>query len=304
MNIISIKPNYTYNQHNNRQAISFKQVSPEHFFIKMEGYAKNNNWGKLMTSLVESSKNQVLESHANANDSILHMGKEYNRIQGLLLGSWGEDFGILKDAKKEERPLKIGEYGKLKEYHEVCKKRLEENYNKFSMVNEGSKKFKSYQAQEQVDNKLVELTQIVGYFDKDKKVDIFYRHPPVETYKILINKIEKILEDLKKSKNKKLTNEDTNTIYEKIGAIHWCIAQSMPFKRGSAAIADAYAKSLFEGLNIQVAPWKEGLSPDMEAFITPLDEYSKKYKTFFEKKQHHNFIEKIINRIKANLSES
>lgn len=57
----------------------------------------------------------------------------------------------------------------------------------------------------------------------------------------------------------------------------------MPFVRGSAAMADAYTKSLFEALNIQTTPWKKGIAPDFEAFITPLDEYSKNTETFLIK---------------------
>jgi len=145
--------------------------------------------------------------------------------------------------------------------------------------------FKVFQAQEKIENKNVILTQI-GYEEPTsksiRKNRISLIHPPTSSRKHILGEAQKAFESLKQYKGKDLSEENIAAIYEKVGKIHWCIAQSMPFIRGSAAIADAFTKSLFEAVNIQTSPWKRSLSPDMEAFAIPLEEYSKKYRSFFE----------------------
>jgi len=34
---------------------------------------------------------------------------------------------------------------------------------------------------------------------------------------------------------------------------------------------------------VQVSPWKKGLAPDLEALVTPLDDFLEKYPKMFEK---------------------
>lgn len=44
-----------------------------------------------------------------------------------------------------------------------------------------------------------------------------------------------------------------------------------------------YTKVLFDSLGVDAEDWKM-LSPDMEAFVTPLDQYIKTYPDFFMKR--------------------
>ena len=79
-------------------------------------------------------------------------------------------------------------------------------------------------------------------------------------------------------------NEETlRHTTEQIAEMHWWLAHSMPYCRGSAGIADMFSKVLFDATGIEVPCWKNGLAPDMEAFITPLSEYKEQYHHFFEK---------------------
>ena len=81
--------------------------------------------------------------------------------------------------------------------------------------------------------------------------------------------------------DKKITAKDLDNINETIGEIHWVIAHTMPWGRGSDAIANAYVKSLYESLGIKTYPPKEGISFDLEAFCTNLDDYKKNYKNLY-----------------------
>lgn len=279
--------NYGFNYKKNINkfsGISFKQVTPEHFYIKMFGYAQDKIWGNFVADLANNSKTIVLEKFATVNDILKEMGTKYNNF-ACNMYKYRSKLGIWNDKSSSELYCEIEKSSKYGEYYQRCEDILHNSTNSLLPRSiDHFERFKAFQVQKKVDGKNVVLTQIghpcsnsIGCTD-----DIVFIHPPLKSRAPLLNKAQKELDALKKYSGKALAAEDKDKIYEHIGAIHWCLAQGMPFLRGSAAMADVYTKSLFEALNIQVTPWKAGLSPDWEAFLTPLDEYSKKYKTFFE----------------------
>lgn len=281
--------NTNRNKSNNQPQISFKQVTPEHFFIKMSGYRTDYKWGNFVFNLANSFKNDVLKNNSKVDADILILAKKYHIYKITEGYPRCQDFGTVKGSNHYDLAVPIDKDNKFGEYYAPCLKTLKDNKENLTtrvVSNLGLKikrRFKAFQVQKEVDGKNVVLTQI-GYLIEEHafKDSLYLIHPPYNTAEILIQKSQKILDDLKQYKSKKLTEKDTTDVYEKIGAIHWCLAQGMPFQRGSAALADIYTKSLFEALNIQTTPWKKNLSPDWEAFITPVEEYSKKYRSFFK----------------------
>lgn len=79
-----------------------------------------------------------------------------------------------------------------------------------------------------------------------------------------------------------LTKEDIKIIDEKIAEIYYLIANIMPYERGSNGIADILMRSIYRALGIEMPALKHGVSLDLEAFDLDLDEYKKKWNTFFE----------------------
>lgn len=69
---------------------------------------------------------------------------------------------------------------------------------------------------------------------------------------------------------------------ETVAEIHWWFAQMCPYQRGSAGIGDMMTKVLLDSAGIQSSPWRPELAPDMEALVTPLQEYIRNYAGFFE----------------------
>lgn len=308
-------------QQKKQTKISFKQVTPEHFFIKMNKFKTDGVWGNFMVDLVDSTKQNILNNDTKLKKVLYKMGAKYNhfwvnrtkqtsktnpktaisRIYENLIEkiTSSSDFGKKKQFFNRSivgcslPNYKFGEYLPL--FSQIYKKKedalLTRKIYRINKPDKTNKKilkvrsFKVFQAQEKVGNKNVVLTQI-GYEEpikrSMKKCHVSLIHPPIKSRKHLLNKAQDVFENLKQYKNAELSEENLEKIYEHVGAIHWCIAQSMPFMRGSAAMADAFSKSLFEALNVQTTPWKKSLSPDLEAFATPLEEFSKKYQTFFE----------------------
>ena len=68
----------------------------------------------------------------------------------------------------------------------------------------------------------------------------------------------------------------------KIAEIHYLLANIMPYRRGSAGIADAMTRALCKSLGIDLPPLKKGVALDLEAFHLNLDEYIDKWDSFFD----------------------
>lgn len=63
--------------------------------------------------------------------------------------------------------------------------------------------------------------------------------------------------------------------------IHWWYSHAMPYRRGSAAIADMLTKTIFQYHDITTPRWRHGISPDIEAFCRPLTDFVEAYPNFF-----------------------
>lgn len=273
---------YNKNKSAKPSQIYFKQVKPEHFFINIKGYAKDLEWGDAVSKIANESKWNVFNSVKKEVESI---GEKYSKFYSEFTEL---PYGKLVDKGSRRGTTEIWKEWKYAPYYDKCVEKIETAKELDELTLAGSNsKYLSCQCQDKIDDKKITLTQIFKLASakpKHASYSIYFIHPPLETSEALTNKAQTFLDELIPLKGKKLNKEEINTAYQKIGAIHWCLAQGMPFERGSAAIADIYTKSLFESLNIQTTPWKKGIAPDWEAFLTPMDEYSEKYKSFFSKR--------------------
>ena len=55
------------------------------------------------------------------------------------------------------------------------------------------------------------------------------------------------------------------------------------YSRGSNGIADIFMRSMYKELGIDMPALKPGVSLDLEAFCLDLNDYKKKWRSFFEK---------------------
>jgi GGDEF domain-containing protein len=82
-----------------------------------------------------------------------------------------------------------------------------------------------------------------------------------------------------------------------VAEMHWWMAHAMPYYRGSAAISDAFTKTIFQAHGIRPGRWKVDLMPDIKAFHTPLAEYVRDYPNYFEKagtRGENNYVERTL----------
>lgn len=109
-------------------------------------------------------------------------------------------------------------------------------------------------------------------------------HPAPDYINNAFNRIEKIFKHLQDNFiNKEIKEKDLNKVNEEIAEIRWILAHSMPWERGSDCISNVFMRAIYKAMGVKAYPPAKGISYDLEAFCTNLDEYKKNFTRFFEK---------------------
>lgn len=77
--------------------------------------------------------------------------------------------------------------------------------------------------------------------------------------------------------------ENMNEINETVAEIRWIMAHATPFSRGSDAIANVFMRVMYKAIGVKSYPLQKGVSLDLEAYCTELEEYKKRFSEYFEK---------------------
>lgn len=68
-----------------------------------------------------------------------------------------------------------------------------------------------------------------------------------------------------------------------LGEIHWWLSHAMPDERGSAAKSELTVRALARTVGLTLPPFKQGVVPDLEAFVTSQEGYRSNYGRLFER---------------------
>lgn len=84
--------------------------------------------------------------------------------------------------------------------------------------------------------------------------------------------------------SKEVKNENLNEANNSIAEIRWILAHATPWERGSDAISNTFIRSIYKAMGVKAYPLKRGVSLDLEAYCTNLDEYKRNFASYFSKK--------------------
>ena len=124
----------------------------------------------------------------------------------------------------------------------------------------------------------------------DRDIGKFLDHGDAKYIDNAFNHINKIYDNLYENYIlKEAKEENLADINSSIAEIKWILAHATPWERGSDAISNTFIRSIYKAIGIKTYPLKRGISLDLEAYCTNLDEYKNKFASYFSKKP------KIIN---------
>ncbi len=242
------------------------------FFINIKGYGKDITWAKSVKELANTTTEKIKE--AKTSDEILPYIAEgiHNANKNCMDLRKRIHSGILRTTRKG--------YGDAGEWEGL------------ELVTPVTNQYKSYM------NKLKPICEHpikspyydidvakLEYFDTEKTYKII--HPSDTKVNNALDRIGGKFFNLKKDyilTPKKVTKETLPKINTDIAEIRWILAHSMPWERGSDAISNIFMRSLYKSMGIKTYPIKKGISLDMEAFCTPLEEYKNNFHTYFSTK--------------------
>lgn len=240
-----------------------KQILEDNvFYVRMNTYGRDEEWASQMkyliycTSMAISSGKDFGEILSFIEDEIKYINKK--DIQSDL-------FGV------KRKYIKIFPISDILRGQEYIERYLEKTKEKST--------FKAKPDNEHKEANTCTISSGPSY-DKQSKVVISY----ASTDQYQISNLELAQKEFEKLQSTENPSEEE--IIKSAATIQWLIAQETPYRRGSDSIANILSKSILHAYDIEISPIKEGINLDFEAFDTDLDEYIKKYPSFFEKYPH------------------
>lgn len=267
-----------YTNFQKNKEVRFGQIKPEHLFISLPMYEKNQTWAEKSIKIIENAKDKIKQKEPF--ESVMNFISEEYKSFGKLFNNYS--FGALRT---EGLPIEtmVSEKNSYAPYlHKLSTLPKKQGISRKINVN-----FVNFKALNFTFNyKKTPFTKI-SLINED--LSSYYRQYYGNNLLIIQHpygaaKIKKGLAEVKPLYNKIITNnqQNINEITQDAAKIHWLLSQTAPFYRGSAGIADIFCKSLFESKNIQVSPYKHNIDPNLEAFMQNIDEYTNNYQNFFQ----------------------
>ena len=237
-------------------------------------YGKNIQWASKMNDI------------SNGAGHLISNGKDFDEVLGYISREYrGYDTATTLEtnhSKRNDRRLASGKY------------RGDDNpndnyitpFNNSDSYSEYFKRLIKVKSPRKPPYDDMELTQIEYYPQYDKNFGRMI-HPENRHVASALKHVRERYQELQplidKVKNgQQLSKQDIKMANEKIAEIYFLMANSMPYERGSNGISDILMRSIYKSLGIEQPAIKQGVSLDLEAFCMDLDEYKKKWNSFFE----------------------
>ena len=279
MQILSIKnADYSYNYTTFGINLQSKklQFKEDDFYVMIRGYGRNSEWARKIKETAdkavffirkkldfETTLKNITQGVTEANQYPLDLEKRQHtgilRVarEGWKHGSnWKHSDSFLITGYGSNKNNKYKIY--MDRFDYTIKKPLQNPYNDIC------------------------LTRPI--YDKDT-FGKFLNHPHA---KFIPSAFEHLKTIYNKLYTKYIINEpkkdNLNNINALIAEMRWILAHSTPWERGSDAISNTFIRSIYKAMGIKAYPLKKGVSLDLEAYCTNLDDYKKKFANYFIKK--------------------
>lgn len=265
----------------------FKAV--ESLLINMPGYRSNTDWDQSMRDTIQDGKRMLLAGEFRTCQTLFRfLAQQHgNYIRGCSKDelSVPEYDYIITNAYKQRfaqpRIASSGDFVIGGRYLAYMNKILGLLKASSLEAAQGKKHQMSFQCRKSGRPTL--LTQTIG--DKGK---IVWINSSIENMEVALDEAEHYFKELRRLTRKPHSPNNLNKALRSAAAIHWLYIQAAPILRGTAASTDMLTKVLLDMLDIDVPKWKEGLAPDLEALVTPFEQYVENYPNFFVRRPRYN----------------
>lgn len=236
------------------------KYAAEDFFIKIQGYGKNEAWADKIIKTADSAVNSIREN------------KNCEQVLKEVVSGVKEANSLTDDESKRTQTgvLRTKRMGWFGGYESDAYTYYKDN--RYSCY----KQRLDYVAR----NSLKRIGNLGMSYPNTR--DIVHGEP------FFINNsldyVVKIFKDtIPKFINGELKKENLDEVNNAIAEIRWVMAHATPWKRGSDAISNVLMRAMYKAIGVKTYPPKEGVSFDLEAYCTELEDYKKNFASYFEK---------------------
>lgn len=245
------------------------------FYVRIKGYGHHSGWAKKIRETAEAAVNFIREK-CNFEGTLNKICTGVTEANQLPLDlDKRQHTGILRTFREGWRhgsgwdnyPL-VTKYGKLRNNrYKTYADRLD-----YTVKNPLKNPFKN-----------IMLTRPVH----DKDYGKYINHADAKYINNAFEHINNIYNDLyEKYISHEIKSENLNDINNSIAEIRWILAHATPWERGSDAISNTFIRAIYKAAGVKAYPLKKGVSLDLEAYCTNLEEYKKNFADYFVKKPH------------------
>ena len=248
--------------------LKFKE---DDFYVRIKGYGHHSGWAKKIIETADRTVNYIrqlcnfeetLKKVANGvrdanqllteQDKREHSGILRKKRNGWLYGSsWGPD---LITRYSTDKRAKYSIYADRLDY--TVKHPLKNPFRNFA------------------------LSRPKHDADIGKYID----HGSAKYINDTFEQIDGVYNYLYQKYIKNEAKEDSlEEINDLIAQMRWILAHATPWERGSDAISNTFIRSVYKSMGIKTYPLKKGVSLDLEAYCTNLEEYKKNFPYYFTK---------------------
>lgn len=268
----------------NAQKVSFKS-NPDSakllfhnadFFINIKGYGRNAMWAKEVIKLTDNAAGMMREGKTS-DEVLIDIAENMKKANSYCSDKFKVNHtGILRTRRKGYGYPGIWEGKNLSTYYDTT---FRKTRNEYSSYKERFDVVMKHHLQNPYDD--VGLTII----DKDTMGSCMV-HGHASRINGALNRVGGKYFNLKKNyilKPENVTPDNLENINSDVAEIRWIMAHATPWERGSDAISNSFMRAMYKSMGIKTYPAKEGVSFDLEAYCTNLEDYKKNFAGYFEK---------------------
>lgn len=249
----------------------FKEID---FFINMKGYGKDLEWAKKVIEITDKASKSMRRRNVSFDDILARIAREMRKAVVHTYHDSINHTGILRVKRKG--------YGAKGDWSELATPyflRFNPNTSPYISYKERFDRIKNSPLTTTYDG--VGLTRMLSSYTRSEMV-----HGSNDKVNSALDKVRGIYEILQEkyiSHPEDVTKNSLKEINASIAEIRWILAHATPWERGSDSISNCFMRAMYKAMGIKTYPAAKGVSFDLEAYCTELEDYKKKFATYFAK---------------------
>lgn len=262
--------NYSFKSNPNSPKLIFKNTD---FFINIKGYGKDLNWAEKIIAVTDKAA-KSMRQNMNFDKILARIALEVRKIKAHYSYDCINHSGVLRTNRKG-----YGTSGKWDDLLTPYFKPASPSCSPYILYKSRFDKLKDSPLETQYEG--VSLTRMENYCE-----DSIMAHGDsnkINSALDIVGQIYRGIHEKYISHPQNVTKSCLQEINSKIAEIRWILAHATPWERGSDSISNSLMRAIYKSMGIKTYPAAKGVSFDLQAYCTELEDYKRNFANYFSK---------------------